>query len=277
MSTLYDKKTFISSLAPKLYCADNLQFGLKIRQKKLALLCRYIQANDNYIKFLVIDCDHYNSLIWDEGRLAAPNFVIKNPENGHFHLVWALASPIYKDYVNKAKNLAYFAKIQQAYTEVCKGDKQYINLIVKNPYHNHWKTYQPNFDYAYTLDELADYVELPKTITKKQAIAEGRNCWLFDTVRKWAYKEVLFYKQNHATESDFYNVVLNKLDKLNIFDNAPALLFNEIKTIAKSISKWTWQHFSAEKFSDIQTKRSNQRSSVKKSKIAQMEIINEFS
>ncbi|MGY4674304.1 glycosyltransferase [Ursidibacter arcticus] len=162
----------------------------------------------------------------------------------------------YNLHLGKYVNSAYFAKIQQAYTEICKGDKAYINLIVKNPNHSCWLTTQFNYKYAYTLDELADYIVLPKAIVKKQAIAEGRNCWLFDTVRKWAYREVLFYKKNNATENDFFNVVLNRLDSLNIFENAPPLLFNEIKAIAKSISKWTWRHFSEQKFNEIQKARS---------------------
>ena len=281
MSILYDINTFNSSLAKNPYCSDDLAYGLKIRKKEQALNYRYIQANDNYIKFLVIDCDHVNALIWEDGRLPAPNFVVKNRENGHFHLVWALSDPIYKDYINKAKNLAYFAKIQQVYTEICQGDKAYINLIVKNPNHKHWITQNINHFRAYSLDELADYVVLPKTITKKQAIGEGRNCWLFDTVRKWAYKEVLFYKANKAKEVDFYNVVFNKLEKLNMFDNAPALLFNEIKAIAKSISKWTWKHFSAEKFSEIQSNRAKNKKGMcyknKKTNIVKEGFLNELS
>lgn len=256
---LYDIKGFNASLAKKLYCADYLEFGLKIRNKEQALKHKYIQANDNYIKFLIVDCDHDDFFRYETVGLPAPNFAIKNKENGHFHYVWALADPIYKDYVNKAKNLAYFAKIQQEYTRLCKGDTNYINLITKNPNNAHWQTYNINCFYAYTLDELAESVELPDRITEKQAIGEGRNCYLFDTVRKFAYAEVKFYKEHQATYQDFYNLILNKLEKTNIFEKAPSLPFNELKAIAKSISKWTWQKFSAEKFSEIQAARGKKR------------------
>lgn len=263
MIPLYDLKTFNSSLANRPYCTDELMLGLKIRPVAQALKHKYIQANDNYIKFLIVDCDHDDFYAWENANLAPPNFIVKNPKNGHFHAVWALANPIYRDYENKAKNLAYFAKIQQVYTSLCKGDTNYINLITKNPNHTYWQTVQVNRFYSYTLDELADFVELPKTITKKQAVGEGRNCYLFETVRKWAYKEVLFYKNNDAKQYDFYTVVLNKLEKLNCFENAPSLNFNELKAIAKSISKWTWLNFSAEKFSEIQSHRNKQRKTVK--------------
>lgn len=273
----YNKNTLISSLPIKPYCSNNLQFGLRIRDKENAITHKYIQMNDNSIKFLLVDCDHTNTLIWEDNHLAPPNFTMRNKENGHFHLLWALSDPIFKDYINKKRNLNYYAKIEQAYTEGCLGDLQYINLIAKNPLHEFWDVWQTNHFYAYSLDELADYVDLPKKITKKQALGEGRNCWLFETVRKWAYKQVLFYQTNGAKEIDFYNVVLNKLEKLNIFEHSRPLEFSEIKAIAKSISKWTWQHFSASKFSEIQSKRSQKRTVIKNNQQIITELVNEFS
>lgn len=274
--SLYDLKTFNSNLPYKPYCTDFLQLGLKIRALEKALKHKYIQVNDNYIKFLVIDCDHTNANIYIDANIAPPNIIIRNPLNGHFHYVYALAYPIYKDYQNKAKNLAYFAKIQQAYTNLCKGDTNYINLIAKNPNHNHWQTTHINHFYPYSLDELADYVTLPQRLTKKQAMGEGRNCFLFDSIRVWAYKQVLFYKNNQATYTDFYNLLLDRLQKLNTFQNAPSLAFTELKAISKSVAKFCWSNFSNEKFSQIQTVRSHTREKVKKLKSALSEVRNEF-
>lgn len=277
MIPLYDLKTFNSSLAPRPYCTDELMLGLKIRPIQQALQHKYVQANDNYIKFLIVDCDHDDFYMWEHAKLAPPNLIVRNRQNGHYHAIWALSQPIYKDYQNKAKNLAYFAKIQQAYTTLCQGDKHYINLITKNPNHQFWETVQINRFYAYSLDELADFVELPRTITKKHALGEGRNCWLFDTVRKWAYREVLFYKQNQATFSDFYNVLLNRLEKANYFENSPALNLNELRAIAKSICKFCWSKFSIERFSEIQKIRAHKQKSLQRKKKNIEELRNEFS
>lgn len=277
MKALYTQTEFTASLHDYLLCTNDPQCGTKVRSKATALKHDYIQFNDNYIKFLWLDLDHEDVYIWEKVGLPAPNFVVRNKDNCRSHLVWALEAPIYKDYESKAKNLYYFAKIQQAFTEKAKADTAFVGLIGKNPVSDNWHVFQPNRHYPYTLDELADYVELPQHITKKQALGEGRNCWLFDTVRKWAYKEVLFYKTNQATQNDFYNVVLNRLEKINMFENAPPLDFNELKGIAKSVSKWTWKHFSAEKFSEIQQKRSHKWVQVNKSQIAAMEFLNEFS
>lgn len=255
MIKVYSLEEFNASLSSKPYCSNDLSQGLLIQPKAKAINYKYIQVNDNYIKCLVIDLDHNNPLIWENMGLPAPNFTVRDEIKNTSHLIWCLDSPIYKDYINKAKNLAYFAKIQQTYTELCKGDKAYIGLIAKNPNSSAWLVSNINRFYAYSLDELADYVILPERITKKSAIGEGRNCWLFDTVRKWAYREVLFYKNHGANYQDFYQVVLNRLEKINIFPTSTPLDFNEIKAIAKSISKWTWAKFTAEKFSQIQKAR----------------------
>lgn len=266
---VYNLNSFNSSLSVKPYCTDDLSLGLRIRPLNKALKCKYIQGNDRYIKFLIVDLDHNNPLIWDSAKLAPPNFIIKNRENNHSHLVWALEFPIFKDYIQKARNLSYFAKIQQAYNEACKGDSSYVGLILKNPNHAHWQTIQVNAFYAYTLAELADFIELPKAINKKEAVGEGRNCFLFNSVRKWAYKEVLFYKVNADFKSFFY-VILNRLEKANKFEQSSSLPYKEIWHIAKSVSKWTWKNFSIAKFSEIQTARSHKRKTVKNAELAKV-------
>lgn len=257
MQVVYDKNSLKARLetSKKLYCSNDLSFGLRLLPAKYAINYKYIQANnDKAIMFLVIDLDHNNPLIFEEVGLPAPNFITIS-DTGTSHYCYVLSYPIFKDYAENAKALTYFAKIQQAYTNALKGDCQYVGLVMKNPLSENWKVWNVNHFYTYDLYELADYVELPKTITKKEAIGEGRNCFLFDTVRKWAYKEVLFYKSNGATLTDFYNVILNKLEKSNIFNKAPSLNFNELKAIAKSISKFCWKNFTIEKFSKIQSNR----------------------
>lgn len=273
---LYDLNAFNASLAPKPYCTNDLSSGLRIRQKNQAVQYKYIQANDNYIKFLIVDCDHSNPYIWEQVGLPAPNLVVIDKNKRTSHLLWALSSPIYKDYVYKAKNIALFAKIQQVYTMLCNGDRAYIGLMTKNPNNNFWQTININYFYAYDLYELADYVKLPQKILKRDALGEGRNCWLFDTVRKFAYKEVLLYKEN-ANFQTFFNVVLAKLEKLNVFENSIGLQHKELWHIAKSISKWTWKHFSASKFSEIQTVRSHKRKAYKQKEVNIEGLKNELS
>ena len=60
---VYDKNTFKSSLISikKIYCSNELQYGLRLLPTKIALDHKYIQVNnDKAIMFLVIDLDHNN-------------------------------------------------------------------------------------------------------------------------------------------------------------------------------------------------------------------------
>ena len=275
MKELYELKPLNARLPQNVYCSDDLSFGLKLRSKKNALTHKYIQINNDkaYIA-LIVDCDHNNPMIWDDKGLAEPTYIVRNPDlTNRCHMIWIIDKPVFRDYSQKAIN--YFAKIQQAYTTACNGDKSYVGIIAKNPQHKFWCTTQVNYFYAYSLNELADYVELPKRITKREAIGEGRNCYLFNAIREWAYKEVLFYKSNGATQSDFFNVLLNKLDKLNCFDSGN-LDYNELKHIAKSVCKWTWQHFTVEQFNAIFSKIQSNRNKKRKSVIHKSEIVKGF-
>lgn len=277
MESLYTIEEFKATLskAQKLYCSNDLEYGVRLLPTNIALNHHYIQVNtQKVLKALVIDIDHDDLMIFD-GKVAPPNFVVSNKHKKGGHLIWMLEVPIHKEYIEYNKALIYFAKIQQAYTKKLKGDVNYVNMITKNPCKNDvWNVWNVNHFYAYQLSELADYVELPKKILKREALGEGRNCFLFDSTRKWAYREVLFYKENGANLTDFYNVVLNKLEKNNVFENCLPLNFNELKNIAKSISKFCWLNFSVEEFKKIQKARSDKASIKRKNK--KQERLNEY-
>ena len=278
---LYNKDTFKKRLlkTKKIYCSNDLKrLGLKLLPVALALNHQYIQVNnDKFIQFLVIDIDHTNNLIYEQKNLPPPNFIAMNKMSWTCQYIYALKTPICKaDYEKNKKALYLFALIQQEYTRLLEGDPLYVNMIAKNPLHEQWYTITPNYFYPYELWELADYITLPKKIYKRNAIGEGRNCYLFDTVRKFAYREVLFYKNNSATETDFYGVIYQKLQKLNVFNNSLPLSENELRNIAKSITKWTWKHFSCEKFSGIQMKRSHKRKITKHKNSIIGDFLNEY-
>lgn len=281
---LYEKTNFKTTQLKikKLYCSNNLDYGLRLLPTEIALNHRYIQVNnDKAIMYLVIDLDHSDSLIFEKVNLPAPNFIVTDKVKNTSHFIYSLKSPIYKDYFDNKKALALFAKIQHEYTRLLQGDQAYVGLIAKNPLNEHWKVWNVNRFYPYDLIELADYINLPKYIKKREALGEGRNCCLFETVRKFAYGEILFYKANGATEKDFRNLLLNKLEKLNTFQTP--LNFNELKAIAKSISVWTWKNFSQERFdkifSKIQKARANKLARKRKEITTnlQEDFINELS
>ena len=259
----YSLQDFNNRLFHTLLCSSNLEYGSFYRKKQYALLHDYIQFNDLFIKFLVLDIDRpLSAMAWEDLNLPPPHFVVQNPENQHCHYIYALEYPICKTDNARLKPLEYFAKIQFAYTEQLKADPNFAGLLTKNPNSKKWRVTQWAY-YPYTLDYLADYVELPKKLLKREVIGEGRNVYLFNSIRKFAYSEVLFYKKNGAKQEDFYALILSKIEHMNVFKNSAPLGFNELKNIAKSVSKWTWRNFSAKQFSEIQTARCNKRQTVK--------------
>lgn len=266
MIAKYTSSSFIDSLSKsnQLLCTDDFNYGLVLRRPAYALEKKYIQANNDFvIMFLIIDLDHDDPMIFEKVNLPSPNFITIDKIKRTSHYCYALKVPIPRNYNSNLKALRLFSLIEQEYTRLLKGDPSYVGRITKNPLSSHWQTWNLNSFYSYDLYELADYIELPKRITKKHAIGEGRNCYLFETIRKIAYKEVLFYKENGANELDFRNVILDKLIKHNVFEQSLPLGINELNTIAKSISKWTWERFSSEKYSEIQSSRSRKREVVK--------------
>lgn len=126
------------------------------------------------------------------------------------------------------------------------ADPEYKGILCRNPaserhvtIHNHR---------VYSLDELADYIAVtPKEMRAyrrywriNHANAQmGRNCFLFENSRQWAYENVNSYGSLDA----FNKAVFDYINALNLFRfrNNP-LPQADIRATAKSISKWTWKH-----------------------------------
>ena len=109
----------------------------------------------------------------------------------------------------------------------------------------------------FELDELADYVDLenkPKK-SENEVSGLGRNCIMFDVVRKWAYKAI------RACLDDGYDSWYQKVLNMSINANGAfldPLPYSEVKATAKSIAKWVWRnHTSAEFQAWFGTKQSN--------------------
>lgn len=249
---------FASNLPLKPYCSDDLEFGLLIRQAKTAIQKRYIQHNKpTSVHWLAFDCDYPNAI--EDARsnlLPAPNIAVLNRQNGHSHLLYGLEVPVHRTAVARAKPLQFLAKVEYALRESLRADVGYSGLIVKNPHHNHWLTYEIN-PRSYDLPELADWLTLPERLpTKGQQVGLGRNCTLFENLRRWAYREVLNYRLV-SNFGAFKDAVLTQAIAFNSFPTP--LPQSEIRSTALSVSKWTWEKYTGrvtdEEFSLIQANR----------------------
>ncbi|MGR6647938.1 primase C-terminal domain-containing protein [Avibacterium paragallinarum] len=113
---------------------------------------------------------------------------------------------------------------------------------------------------AYSLDYLADFVNLSDNpiFHYNDDVAEGRNCDLFNQIKRIGYREVLQFKQSDKKLYQFNQYLLSLLESLNQ-NQHPPLPYRELKGIAKSAARWIWERFSQSQFSQIQSSRSKKR------------------
>ncbi|MCD9472916.1 RepA protein [Photobacterium phosphoreum] len=217
------------------------------------------------VMYLIFDIDRNGAVYaWYDENLPAPYWTSKNPENGHAHIVYRLKIPFCTSDIANLKPIQYAAAIQSAMIERLGADRGYAGLLTKNPKHPHW---QNNVwtEYEYTLDELADYLDLRgHPLRGQQAIGLGRNCELFENVRKWAYKTIREYWQPNYKRS-WNEAVYGEVESLNNQFTVP-LPVSEVKAIAKSIANWTYRHFTPEKFRQSQADKGRKGSKEDKAK-----------
>lgn len=246
----------------KPYCTDDLSYGVKVRPKAIALLKRYIQANHPYYtNFLIFDLDSptaYIDFFYDMVGVPTPNLIVENPENGHAHYVYQLATPIYNTDASRLKPIQFGNAVYVALREVLKADNGYTGLITKNALHEHWRTHLLRQE-PYTLNQLAERLDLTqhkitKPIAPDEAVGLGRNCCLFHTVRKWAYVEIRSYRG--STYTQWLQGVIDHCMKLNGEFKLP-MSYNEVKGVAKSIARWVWKRdgYAYQEFIDRQMRK----------------------
>ena len=245
---------FEENLPHRPYHTDDLAFGLRISGKGRALLARYIQQNQPHAQFwLVFDVDREGAAIdWSDRNAPAPNITVINPVNGHAHLLYALNIAVRTAPDASVKALKYAAAVERSLCEKLCADVNYSGLICKNPFHLEWLVMEWREE-AYTLDELADYLDLSaserRSIDKHYGM--GRNCHLFEMTRKWAYRAI---RQGWPEFSQWLDAVIQRVEMYNASLPVP-LSPAECRAIGKSIAKYTYRKFSPEGFSAVQAAR----------------------
>lgn len=251
------KENFIKKLPHKPYCLAEMPGYSMIRPKKTAIKLPYIQYNPPcLVSFLVFDIDRPDAFFaWSDANLPRPNWISKNPKNCHAHVGYILAVPVCTTENASQKAIRYLAGIQAAYTTALGADRGFSSLITKNPLSVEWENHI--FDATpYELNYLADFVDLGKVKTAKlnEVFGLGRNCTLFDIVRKWSYKAI----REHSDDcyDEWHTEVLRMALNANSAFTVP-LSYSEVKATAKSISRWVWrQHADVHaKFLERQSKK----------------------
>lgn len=183
--------------------------------------------------------------VWVRAGLPCPTIVAINPKNGHAHLFYELNEPVS---VTERALLApqrWLAAIENAYHNRLTRfgcDLAFTGTRVKNPLHARWRVVTR--DVSYSLAQLGEWLDPPdlgsevriSVTTKKPELDEShRKQSLFDVVRFWAYRAI----QQATDARSWHAQVLAEVRAQNACFSAPLGISHE-RSIAKSISGWTW-------------------------------------
>jgi len=260
----FDEELFVPARWPKKpYCTDNLESGLKIRSLASASKKKYIQPNPPHLRvWSIYDIDRAGgALAWEVAGLPPPSWTTVNRENAHAHLAWGITAPVLVDSPDMRQGpLRYLCAVEAAFREKLQADQGYSGLITKNPAHPLWRTLRgPRL--SYDLGELAEWVDLPKHLPKRQPdeVGLGRNVILFDWLRQYAYRNIRRYKQDGDGNFVSWQAHLNSKALERNSEFRTPLDGREVWHIAKSVSKWMWRRFdlagSDARFSKLQAWR----------------------
>lgn len=229
-------------------CSDDKTATLT-RPRELALRYPYMQINrPGMVSWLIFDLDHTNSLVWDDAGLPAPNLVVRNRNNGHSHLYYAIA-PVCTTENARAKPINYMKAVYAAFAIRLKADTDYNSgPVAKTPGHPWWATTEFH-NHVYELAELADCVELAVTPWRKvpeiDEIPHSRHCILFEQLRYFAYSIV-----NRERDRGSYLSFTAALEAFAYNHNNFAshgfsqdLLLSSLKATVKSVARWTWEKY----------------------------------
>lgn len=218
---------------------------------------------------MTFDLDYEMSFLADDfADLPTAHMKVRNNANGHTHLTYFLETPVFIAGNARLAPMRYFSAIESHYRERLNADPRYTGLITKNPFSKQWFTAWADKE-PYSLDYLAEFVREDTTPEKAKKLVSygiGRNVNLFESLRLYAYRHVLEFKKT-STLSKWYAELELQAVSINISENANNLLpYNELKSTASSIARWTWQNFNNNSFSKLQSERAKKKAIKTKNK-----------
>jgi len=230
-------------------CSDNKTAAL-VRPRELAIRFPYMQINRRgMVSWLIFDLDHANSLIWDDLGLPEPNLIVRNRENGHSHLYYAI-SPVCTTEKARHKPMQYMKAVYTAFAQQLKADPDYNSgPVAKTPGHPWWHTLELH-DHVYDLAELADYVSTRvspwKTAPRLEDLPHSRHVILFEKLRYYAYS-IVGEQREHGSFESFCRLLEAFAHNSNHFARlgftAANLPLSSLRATVRSVSRWTWAKY----------------------------------
>lgn len=226
---------------------------------------RFIQTNSSKTKNLItadVDNDQAEWYIKDllaEDAIPTPSFITYNPASNHAHLGWFI-----EGYAYTPQALSYFEDVTFGLRSLSGSDAGYNGFSFRNPTSpfqaTEWTGVAP-----YTLKALKGFTEAhraPKRAASKVTEWTGdvpagfRHRALFDNTRRQAYQLRRYFAQGDYSE---FEAALHTVASSTNASWSQQLQPGDVAATVRSVARWTWKNFSAEKFASIQSHRSRQR------------------
>lgn len=296
---------FKNNLPKKAYSCDVFELDNKVRYLKYALDKKYIQPNNfNSRKWLIYDIDNPISIydIYDAG-LPIPTLFVSNPANGHAHAFYMLKKEVHLNSFSSQKAMRFAANVDKAMGLALGADFGYAGLLAKNAIHQTWEVQTIiDSEISYDLNDFLEYKAISENLQPLNsnedfdfAYGLGRNCIVFEQLRKWSYKAIrqgwpeyerwreAVYQRglmiNLSLKTDrFFLMKIREVTGKEIQSIEP-LPEREVWHIATSIARFTDKRFSAAGFSAVQAERGRRGGKVSKGggrKPLEQEVINQI-
>lgn len=214
-----------------------------------ALTKRFIQANPRqYVSQIVIDIDHIDAEVrafaLHEAGLV-PNLFAYSTRPGHGQAVFLLEAPVSTGDASSRKPVNLLARCQQGLNAALSGDRHYSGPLARNPVHplaaTRWCHPTPYGlrDLARGLGELLPGRPASTRVDDALESSLGRNCWLFDQTRSWAYRAWTRYPKRADWDAAVYAYAWGRNPELVRHPHGP-LPDSDLRSISKSVAAFVW-------------------------------------
>jgi len=230
-------------------CSDD-KTATRVRPREYAIRYPYMQINrTGFISWLIFDLDHNRAMAWEDAGLPPPNLIVRNRQNGHSHLYYAI-TPVCTSEAARAKPIAYMKAVYAAFARVLDADPDFHSgPVAKTPNHPWWITHELHSQ-VYELGALADYVDLEvaspwRRQPSLEPVSHSRHCVLFELLRHYAYSTVN-RERERGTLSSFTRLLEayahnhNNFASLGFEQNLPQ---SSLRATVKSVARWTWERY----------------------------------
>jgi hypothetical protein len=228
---------FAASLARRPYCKKAKKDPILIRDRSTALSYPYVQLNRRLVRYLVFDIDRRDgAAAWLDADLPVPTIIVRSPRQSRPHLLYELSTPVSVGGDARPRPVRFMDAVWRRMEISLRSDLAYNGFLVKNPLHPSWDVITR--DVSYELGKLAEFVshiKLPPPIRVGSAIAGGRNCALFESMRRWAPIAVQTFDDINA----WFDCALDKANGLNQEFQTP-LPCSEVRSVARSVARYCW-------------------------------------